>query len=121
MTSDHIQLAIQDLEQKGTQEIVIVPVVSTRHNSLMRQWDYIFDRNDDQEYGRVRQVSSSAQLSFANPIDDHHLAGKIILDYANELSIDANNEEVIIVGHGPVDAGDNRAQLLLMEEPDLTQ
>jgi sirohydrochlorin ferrochelatase len=115
MTSDHIQLAIQDLEQKGTREIVVVPVVSTRHNSLMRQWGYIFDRNDDPEYGRVMQVGSSAQLSFANPIDDHPLAGEIILDYANELSVDANNEEVIIVGHGPVDAEDNQAQLLLME------
>ena len=37
------------------------------------------------------------------------------MDYANELSVDANNEEVIIVGHGPVDAEDNQAQLLLME------
>jgi len=115
MTSDHIQLGIQDLEQKGTQEIVVVPVVSTRHNSLMRQWNYIFDRDENPEYGRVKQVGSSAKLSFANPIDDHPLAGEIILDYANELSVEPNNEEVIVVGHGPVDAEDNKAQLLLME------
>jgi sirohydrochlorin cobaltochelatase len=115
MTSDHIQLALNDLTAAGAKKIVVVPVVSTRHNTLMRQWDFIFDRIDEPEYGRVPQVATRARLKFAEPLDDHPLVGEIILDYVNEVSKEPAKEEIIIIGHGPVDAEDNRDQLALME------
>jgi sirohydrochlorin ferrochelatase len=115
MTSDHIQAGIQTLEDSGARKIVVVPVVSTRHNTLMRQWDFIFGLNDTPEYGRVPQVTSSAKLKIVEPLDDHPLVGEILVDYANEISTDPAREEVIIVGHGPVDDDDNREQLALME------
>lgn len=115
MTSAHIQVGIQTLEEQGAKKIVVVPVVSTRHNTLMRQWNFIFDRTDTPEYGRVPRVSSSASLKIAEPLDDHPLVGKILIDYANEISTSPQDEEVIIVGHGPVDSEDNREQIRLME------
>jgi sirohydrochlorin cobaltochelatase len=115
MTSAHIQLGLDDLTAAGAKKIVVVPVVSTRHNTLMRQWDYIFDRSDEPEYGRVPQVATRARLKFAAPLDDHPLVGEIILDYVNEVSEQPAKEEIIIVGHGPVDPDDNRDQLALME------
>lgn len=115
MTSDHIQMGIQTLEESNVRKIVVVPVVSTRHNTLMRQWDYIFGQSDTPEYGRVPQVTSSAKLTIVEPLDDHPLVGEILVDYVNEISTDPAREEVIIVGHGPVDYNDNLAQLQLME------
>ncbi len=81
----------------------------------MRQWEYIFNLSDDAEYARVPRVASKARLHFASPPDDHPLIGQILLDYAQEISAVPRNEEVIIVGHGPVDPVDNREQLRLME------
>ena len=115
MTSDHIQLGLNDLVEAGAKDIVIIPVVSTRHNSLMRQWEYIFELREEPEYARVPQVSTRAKLNFMPPPDDHFLVGEILLDYASEISKNPQNEEVIIVGHGPVDPEDNLDQLALME------
>jgi len=115
MTSDHIQLGLNDLAEAGVTDVIVIPVVSTRHNSLMRQWNYIYSLQDEPEYGRVPQVATAANLHFVGPLDDHPLVGEIVLDYANELSQNPENEEVIIVGHGPVDPEDNLDQLALME------
>jgi hypothetical protein len=115
MTSDHIQLGLNDLAEAGATNIIVIPVVSTRHNSLMRQWNYIYSLQDEPEYGRVPQVATAAKLHFVGPLDDHPLVGEIVLDYANEISQTPENEEVIIVGHGPVDPEDNLDQLALME------
>jgi sirohydrochlorin cobaltochelatase len=115
MTSDHIQLGLNDLVEAGATDIVVIPVVSTRHNSLMRQWEYIFRLQKEPEYAQVPQISTSATLNFMPPPDDHFLVGEILLDYASEISQNPQNEEVIIVGHGPVDPEDNLDQLALME------
>jgi len=115
MTSDHIQLSIDDLQRAGAESIRVIPVVSTRYNSLMRQWEYIFSEKGDAEYASVPRVSSRAELDMVEPIEDHSLVGGILLDYANEISTNPASEEVIIVGHGPVDPDDNRRQLALME------
>jgi hypothetical protein len=115
MTSDHIQLGINDLEAAGAQEIIVIPVVSTRYNDLMRQWDYIFARRDDAAYATVPRVSSSADIRIAAALDDHPLVGRMVNEHAREISRRPDNEEVIIVAHGPVDAEENRLQLKMLE------
>lgn len=115
MTSDHIQLGINDLEAAGAREIVVIPVVSSQFNDLMRQWDYILARRDDAAYARVPRVSSSAEIRVAAALDDHPLVGSMVNDHAREISRRPENEEVIIVAHGPVDAGENRQQLQMLE------
>ncbi|MDP6435652.1 MAG: hypothetical protein QF790_03465 [Gammaproteobacteria bacterium] len=114
MMSDHIQLGLDDLTDSGVRDIVVIPAVSTRHNTLKRQWDYVFALQDEPEYASVPRVSSNARLHFAKPLEDHPLVGEIIADYSAEISQNPPVEEVIIVGHGPVDAGDNQQQLDMM-------
>jgi len=115
MTSDHIQLGINDLEASGARKIIVVPVVSTRHNSLMRQWEYIFAQRDDAAYARVPRVDAGAEVRMAAALEDHPLVGAMVNDYANEISRQPQNEEVIIVAHGPVDPEENRQQLAILE------
>ncbi len=115
MTSKHIQLAVDELVAAGAERIVVVPVLSTYHNSLMRQWDYIFGRREQPEYARVARVSGTVSVNLVSALNDHPLVGAIVADHAREVSYEPAKEEVIIVGHGPVDPADNLDQLAMME------
>jgi sirohydrochlorin cobaltochelatase len=100
MMSDHVQLSINDLEAAGAKKIVVVPILSTRYNELMRQWEYIFGRRKEAEFVTVGQVTSKAEIVMATPPEDHPLVGEIIVDHALEISENPAREFVIIVAHG---------------------
>jgi hypothetical protein len=114
MTSDHVQLALNNLEAAGATDIVVIPAVSTQHNTMLRQWDYIFSREPEPAYARVARVGTRARLHFAPPLDDDPLVGDILIDYAAEISRLPEREEVIIVAHGPEGEADNQAQLVML-------
>ena len=115
MMSDHIQLGIDDLEAAGAKEIAVIPVVSTRHNTMMRQWEYIFGQRDEPAYAEVAQVTSNAKLHLISPIEDDPLVAEILIDHASELSSDPANELVVIAAHGPTFEDDNIQELAMLE------
>lgn len=115
MMSDHIRLAIEDLEAAGAKEIVVVPVVSSSNNEMYRQWLYILGQRDKAEYSTVPQVKTNAKLRFVSPPGDDPLIAEIMLDYAMEISTDPRNEVVIIAAHGPTAAEDNEKDLKILE------
>lgn len=100
MMSDHVQLSINDLEAAGANKIVVVPIVSTAHNELMRQWQYILGMRDKAEFVTVPQVNHKARLILADPPGDNPLIAEIILDNALELSENPRKEFILIVAHG---------------------
>ena len=111
MMSEHIQLALDDLEAAGAKEIVVVPVTSSATNELYRQWRYIFGKQEKSEFASVPQVKTKAKIHFIPPPGDNPLVAEIILDGAQELSENPKNELVIIAGHGPSSAEDNAEEL----------
>ena len=115
MMSDHIQLAIDDLEAAGAKEIVVIPIVSTKHNTMMRQWQYIFGELDEPSYAAVPPVTSNAKLYLVSPIEDDPLVAEILIDHASEISEDPDNELVIIAAHGPSFEDDNLEELAMLE------
>lgn len=114
--SGHIQLGIDDLEAAGAETIVVVPVVSGSHNSLMRQWNYIFGLSDEPAYATVPRVTSDAELKVAAPPSDHPLIREILLDYAQEISTNPKEEFVLIAAHGPESAEDNEKTLAMLND-----
>lgn len=114
-TSEHVQLALDELTNAGAKHVIVIPAVSTRHNSMARQWDYILGRRDDAAYTSVPQVETRAKLHFVNPLEDHPLVGDTLVQYAREISRDPPNEELVIVAHGPIEEDDNRAQIAMLE------
>ena len=106
--SSHIQLALDDLKAAGAETIVVVPILATSHNTLMRQWNYIFGREDEAAYGTVPRVSTDAELLFLDPPGDDPLIAEILIDHAYEISEDPGNEIVIVTAHGPVFEEDNK-------------
>jgi len=113
MTSDHIGCSIEEITQKSVDNIFVVPVSSTPFNTLVRQWKYIFKLENDYTYSDVKQIDSN-KIKFLEPISDSIYAKKIVLEYANEISLDQNKEVIIIIAHGPVNADDNDKELKLM-------
>ena len=114
MMSDHIQIALNDLEAAGAKEIVVVPVTSSATNELHRQWLYIFGKQEKAEFANVPRVKSNARLLFVPPPGDDPLVGEILLDNALELSQDPKKEAVFIVGHGPSADEDNAEELRVL-------
>ncbi len=114
MSSDHIQLALNNLAKAGARGIIVVPAVSSRFSSMARQWEYIFGLREWPEYASVPRVVPSAPLHIVPPLDDNELVGESLADYAAEISANPASEEVIIVAHGPTSEADNRLQLEML-------
>ncbi|MGI9330170.1 MAG: hypothetical protein ACR2QB_05585 [Gammaproteobacteria bacterium] len=111
MMSDHIRWGVKDLEAAGVKTIVVVPMVSTRYNTMMRQWEYIFGQQEKPSFATVPRVETAAQILIADPPGDNPLIAEILLDHAMDISQDPANEVVIIAAHGPSFEYDNKKVL----------
>ena len=114
MTSKHIECALFELRQSGAEKIYIVPIITTSHNTLAQQWEYILGLRNDHAYAKVKSFKSD-DVIFLKPINDHQIAKQIVLDYTMEISVNPKNEAVVIIGHGPVREIDNQHELEIME------
>lgn len=118
MMSEHVQLSIDDLQAAGVEKIVVVPIVSTPYNELIRQWEYILGKRSEAEFVSVPQVKHKAKVVFAEPPGDDPLIAEILIDHAKEISTNPEREMVIIVAHGAsgrMKAEDNPKELKLLE------
>jgi sirohydrochlorin ferrochelatase len=115
MMSTHIQSAVDDLTNRGAKTIVLVPTSVTEHNSLTRQYKYIFNMRDESTYLDVDRVTTDANILMARHFDDHPLITEALLDFTNEQSVNPANEVVILVGHGPEEIEDNEIDLAILQ------
>lgn len=116
MSSDHIQSTIDGLEAAGAKKILVLRTETGTTNSLQRQWEYIFGRRDDSSYLSVPRVESKAEVIWGPTPTAHPIMAAIMLDHAKQLSSDASNELVVIMGHGPGTEEDNDNELAIMAE-----
>lgn len=115
MTSAPVQSSVDDLTERGAKKIILVPTVVTSHNTLIRQWEYIFSMRDESEYLDVSLVETGAEVVMAKPFNDHPLITEALLDFTKTKSANPANEVVIIVGHGPEDVEDNIPDLEILQ------
>lgn len=115
MMSDHIQSAVDDLQERGVKQIVLVPTGMTSHNSLTRQWEYAFGMRDESSYLDIPRINTKARVMMAEHLNDHPLISDILIDYTKAVSKNPANEVVIIVAHGPEDVEDNVPDLALLQ------
>ena len=113
MTSSHVICSVNEMIHNDVEKIFVVPVSSTAHNTLVRQWNYIFGLEENYAYAEVEQINNE-KIVMLDPISDDLYAKKIILEYTNEISSDPSNEVLIIIAHGPIDEVDNNIELDLM-------
>ncbi|MGI9342023.1 MAG: hypothetical protein ACR2QV_04195 [Gammaproteobacteria bacterium] len=115
MMSQHIQLGLDDLVAAGAERIIVIPIVSTEYNTMIRQWQYIFGILDQPSYASVPRVSTTAEISFMSPPNDDPIVAEMLLDHAMEISENPAEEVVIVVAHGPSLPADNVKQLVIMD------
>lgn len=115
MMSSPIQSSIDDLTERGAKTIVLVPTSVTRHNSLIRQWEYVFGMRDESSYLDVPRVHTDARILMSTPFENHPLISEALLEYTMEKSEDPANEVVIMVAHGPEEIEDNIPDLELLQ------
>ncbi len=114
MSSFHIQEGLNKLTAAGAETVVVVPAVVTDQSSIYRQWDYIFGRRKDSAYLDVPVIKTTAKVIMAPAMTEHKLITQALLDHAKEVSVDPSKEVVILLGHGPEDAKENKAELAHM-------
>ena len=114
MGSAHIQQSLDDLGAAGSEKIIVIPMVSSKRNTLIHQWQYVFGEREYGSYYDVPRVTTDARVVMADPPAGHPLITEIVLDHALDLSTDPADEAVIIVAHGPIHEDDNQAQLAAM-------
>jgi hypothetical protein len=114
MSSFHIQEGLNKLTAAGAETVVVVPAVVTDQSSVYRQWDYIFGRRKESAYLDVPVVQTSAKVIMAPAMTEHQLISAALLDHAKEISTDPSKEVVILLGHGPEDAKENKVELAHM-------
>ena len=114
MTSRHIECSVKHLNNQGVKTIFVVPISSTPFNTLVRQWKYIFNMEAHYSYADVNVLNTQI-FKFIEPINDDQMAKEIILEYANEISEEQEQEVVLIIAHGPVSESDNVKELLIMD------
>jgi len=114
-SSAHIQQAVDTLAAAGAETIVVVPALSSRFNSQMRQWEYMFGIHDDAGYLETPRIESKARLIYSEPLGDHPMVARMLLDHALEVSERPGETLLIIVSHGPEDHADNEITLAMLE------
>ena len=112
--SAHIQTAIDDLTAAGAEKIVVVPALSSRWNTQMRQWEYMFGIHDNAGYLETDRITSDAEILYTLTLEDNPLVAEMLLDHAMELAEDPAATMVIIVSHGPTFEADNRETLAML-------
>jgi hypothetical protein len=115
MTSAHIQAAVDQLVAAGAESVVVVPAIDVKNGSVLPQWHYIFDLQDEASYLSVPRIKTNARVFVADSPADHPVVSEIVLDFARELSSDPANELLIIASHGPEGEDANRKELALLE------
>jgi len=114
MMSQHIQLGLDDLVAAGAERIIVIPIVSTEYNTMIRQWQYIFGILDEPSYASVPRVKTEAEVKFMSPPNDDPIVAEMLMDHAMELSENPAEEVVIVAAHGPSLPEDNEKQLAMM-------
>ena len=65
MTSSHVKCSVDEMIDNDVEKIFVVPVSSTAHNTLVRQWNYIFSLEEQFAYSEVDRIANE-KLSCLN-------------------------------------------------------
>lgn len=117
MGSGHLQSAVDDLRERGARRIILVDEGTTsQHNTLTRQWQYIFGLYPEPSYLAAPKIDApGVKFLWTGHFNDHPLITEMLYENARSVSTNPANEVLILVGHGPEDAADNVPDLKVLQ------
>lgn len=96
------QDAVNRLQRKGIERLVVVPLLVSSHSEVFRQYAYLFKVQAVGEWNEVAPLQVKVPVVMGRALDDDALVAEILLERAAHLSRTPSEETVILVGHGPV-------------------
>lgn len=130
----NMQPAIDSLEAKEVDQIVVVPLFVSSHSPIHRQNQYLLGlrdsladapmqpmahemtpemmekmehQNHDGHEDAIKPLQIRSDIRMATPLDDHPLVADILMDRIASVSDDPAQETILLVAHGPVKDSDN--------------
>lgn len=136
-----MQPAIDSLEARGVEQIVVVPLFVSSFSPIIRQNEFLLglrdsladapmppmahemtddmmammDHSSHGEEFELKPLDINAEVIMTNPLDDHPLVAQILMDRIQAVSDDPANETLLLVAHGPVQDQDNENWLRAIE------
>lgn len=112
-----MQQAADRLERKGISRLLVIPLLVSSHSDVYRQYEYLLGLRDEApwpEAGAPLQLEVPVVMGQA--LDDAPAVAEVLLERAQALSRDPEEETVVLVGHGPNADVDNLRWLASMAE-----
>lgn len=110
-----IQKAIDELEGRGVDAILAVPVFVSSHSPIIGNFRYILRFQPElaktTQLKHLDRAHANVAVHFGNAMDDHPLISEILLARAQEVSAEPARTTVILIAHGPNDEEENRRWL----------
>ncbi len=123
----NMQPALEKLDAKGVDHIVVVQLFVSSYSPIIRQNEYLLGFRDsladapmpmmihDMENHRMtvkmpenlQPLKVNANVVITSPLDDHDLVAEILHERIQTLSEQPKNETVLLVAHGPNQESDN--------------
>lgn len=107
------QKAVDRLEAKNVERLVVVPLLISSHSEVYQQYRYVMAQR--QEPGlpewKIPQTKPSVPVVFTEALDHDPLVADILLERMGPVSKQPSREVVVLVGHGPNDEMENTAWL----------
>lgn len=127
----NMQPAIDSLESRNVDQIVVVPLFVSSYSPINRQNEYLLGMRDsladDPMYPMAHEMTGGmmehmdhhdhkeaikplridTDIVMTKPLDDHPLVADILMDRIAAVSDDPANETILLVAHGPVKDSDN--------------
>jgi sirohydrochlorin ferrochelatase len=105
-----IKDGIEKLESAGVERIIALPLFVASGSTHLDEIGCLLGIQDCKRIaGPLARIETSAEIVCCSAMDDHPFVVDILLERAQELSIDPREETVMLVGHG-ADEGENRAK-----------
>jgi sirohydrochlorin cobaltochelatase len=112
-----LQAAISSLEGQGANTITVIPLLISSFSQSYHQWKYLLGLDIQPGFNSVPlfPVKKTANIRFADPLNDSAVVVEILLDRAQEISVFPDKESVILVAEGPNDDSDNARWLQILQ------
>lgn len=128
-----MQEGINKLEAQNVNTIVVIQLFISSYSAIIRQNEYLLglrdeladepmimhhhggthghssnETTDENETVQLKPLDIKAKVLLTKPLNDHPLVADILLDRIKELSVNPENETLILVAHGPNGEEDNK-------------
>jgi len=116
-SAEFLEESVETLESLGVREIAAVPLFVSSHSQILRQLSFLLGQGGESPFSTgLEPVKAHALIRMTTALDTAPEVGTILKDRLQEMSLDPQNETVILVAHGPVKDDDNEKWLAVMED-----